>query len=47
MIADALDGFGDGQDIERARDGAWIFHHVSQQLAGNGLILGVDLFILI
>ena len=43
VVADALDGAGDGDDLDRGGDGARVFHHVRDQLADDGLEFGIDI----
>ncbi|MPM67332.1 hypothetical protein SDC9_114254 [bioreactor metagenome] len=42
MVADAFDGAGDGDDLDRRGDGARVFHHVGDQLADDRLEFGID-----
>ena len=42
VIADALEGAHDPHDLERAADGARVFHHEGDALALNGLVFLVD-----
>ena len=42
MIANALNGFGQEQQIQTWRDGAWVFHHVGDELAHKTIKLLVD-----
>src|SRR3954469_26024147 len=39
VVADALDGLGDPDDVERSADGARVFHHVGDELAQQRLEL--------
>jgi hypothetical protein len=42
VVADALDGLGDPDDLQRGGDGARVFHHEGDELAQDAAELGVD-----
>src|ERR1700724_2618735 len=42
VIADALERACDPHDVERAPDGAWVFHHEGHALALDRLVLLVE-----